>query len=907
MTPHRIFWNIVKARVDASSLVPNFPNAADWITTHSEVPYIHFQEGGVADLYEKSFIIMRGRREDGWGALSGADYWMKVFMFAEILPAEYDTVPCTWYKFVMGILHDPHAADDEPDYGYLSGRWYKAPQVEWPAFPIDYDWSYAGYTREIPPSDLPCVERLCIPAWDAVVDNFIALPWSDEGLKNGVVMARFSHGGVTSDGEGFTIDINIQLIEAHYMNPITNAFSRYTGPTAGGFPLVLTGLGFDNDDDEIEEGGHARPGGWDDRVDYIYIQKPDGTPAATFQRTLGDFTVDSNTQITIPSFPVLPAGAYQLRLRKSEGGFDIYGHAGDWRTDLAGRMTAGERIYIRIGDAARPPRTPVVLTKWKWKKGDDHVFRWYAPVDVRSPATFWEGMILGMSAFSRGTSDLSGLPLLPDLDLDMDNTTQEFSKLLAEYWVKNQPVEVFLAWGDEPEAVKSYVFKGIVTGYGLPHSRWEVKLGSLLQKYLDVDLPKYRCAVGEYPNIHPSHTNREMPEVLGLASYTGGTTPGAVEAVYVDTAAFEYLAARGSLHAVLEVYADGILVDPAGYAVVYKDGGRTYVDFAADQGDAKITFNAEGYSFAEWDDPSSAGGYVRNPAYQLLFALAFLAEVPDSEVGLDSFDALAAEYEAQGYGQAGFLVLQDAKSASTVLQEQLFTCGAKLWPARDGRATIGRKDVSDLAPVATLFDQIDALEKPEKPTGFDQAVNSAPVSWGFYPTANLCRGAKLASRQSSIDAFEAEIMPASPWTFPWTASEALVDLRVQEELLKLGFGELRLRVPISLEHDGELDILDTFAFQDPFALDALGGGAAAKLYYVERLTYDLLAGTIGVDAIDLQWLLRMYFVAGDFYALEELWGDASETMRMYAYACDFNTGKFPDGEPGKVAGEYQGD
>ncbi|OGD09398.1 MAG: hypothetical protein A2Y86_05285 [Candidatus Aminicenantes bacterium RBG_13_62_12] len=900
MTPHRVFWGIVKARADASSLgAPPFNAAADWTAGHSAVPFIHFQQGLGGFNYEASLVLYRGRREDGWQALPGADYWMKVFTWVQFLPAEYDTIPCTYYKFVCGALDDPHAAGDEPDYGYLSGRWYKPPEVEWPAFPIDYNWSYAGYTRNIPPSDLPCVERMVLPAWDNVIGDFIALPNSDEGLKNGLVIAEYAHGGMAAAGEGYTLDFNIQFVEAHYMNPTVNSLSPPKGLAAGGYPLTLTGLGLDNADDEIEEGGHARPGGWDDRVDYIYIQKPDGTAAATLQRAAGDFTVDSNTQITIPAMPALADGAYMFHLRKSEGAFEIYGYAGDWRTDASGRMRPGPRLYLTIGERAGGP---VILSDWRWKKGDDYVFRHYAPVDVRAPCTFWEGMILGMSGFSRGTNDSSGLPLFPDIDVDMDNTTQEFSKLLAEYWVKNQTVEIFHAWGGEPEAVKAYVFKGIVTDYDLPHSRWKVKLGSLLQKYLDVDLPRHRATAEEYPNIHPSHVNREIPDVLGQASYTEGTTPGAVEAIYVDTAAFEYLAAFGSLHAVPEVYADGILVNPADYAVVYKDGGRTYIDFTGDKGDAKITFNAEGYSYAGWDDPSSAGGYVRNLVYVALFSLAFFVEMPESEVDVGSFDALAAEFEAAGHGQDGYLVLQDAKASASVLQELLFTCGAKLWPARDGRLTIGRKDIADIVPVTTIFDQIDVLQEPGKPTGLKAAVNSAAVSWEFYPTANLCRGAKRALRQSSIDAFEAEMTPSSPWAFPWTTSEDLVDLRVQEELLKFGFGDLRLRVTVSLEHEAELDILDTFAFQDPFALDALGGGAKAKLYSIERLTYDLLAGTIGVEAIDLQWLLRQYFIAGDFYALEALWQDASETMRMYAYACDFNTGNFADGEPGKIAG-----
>lgn len=898
MTPYRLFYHLLKARVDASSFVPNFPNAADWTTTHSEVPYIHFQEGGVGDKYEKSFIITRGRREDGWEALSGADYWMKLFMFAEILPAEYDTVPCTWYKFVTGVLHDPHGAADEPDYGYLSGRWYKSPQVEWPAFPIDYDWSYAGYTREIPPADLPCTERLCIPAWDAVVDNFIALPWSDEGLKNGVVIARYSHGGVTSDGEGFTIDINVQDVVAHYMNPMTNSLSRYSGPAAGGYPLVLTGLGFDNDDDEIEEGGHERFGGWDDRVDYIYIQKPDGTAVATLQRTLGHFTVDSNTQITIPTMPALPVGVYMFYLRKDEAGYNIYGYAGDWRTSSTGRMSAGARLYFIVGEIL--PGPPVVLTKWRWKKGDNYVFRYYAPIDVRATVVFYDGMILGVSAFTRGVNDDTGLPLLPDLEVTLDNTSQEFSKLLAEYWVKNQPVEVYYAWQDQPEVMKEIVFRGVVADYELPHSQWKVRLRSVLEKYMTVSIPQYRCTLEEYPNIHPNHINREMPEVLGFASYTEGSTPGAVEAIYVDTTTFEYLGARGSLHAVTEVYADGILVNAANYAIVYKDGGRTYIDFDSDRGDSKITFNAEGYTYVDWDDPTSGvGGYVMNPAYVILFALAFFIEVPETEVDIESFDDLADRYDALGYGQAGYLIQQDAKDSSSVLQELLWTYGAKLWPTADGKVSIGRKDVTDIAAATTLFDQLDALSEVEKPTGFELAVNYAPISWEFYPTANLHRGAKLVSRQSSIDAFEAYLMPSS-WTFPWTMDEGLVDMRTEEELLKHGFGDLRLKLTVSIEHLDELEVLQNFAFQDPFALNLLGAGEPAKLYYAERLTIDLMAGTIGIEGIDMQWILRQYFILGDELAIAENWSTATEANKIYGYLCDEVTWEFADGEPGKI-------
>ena len=922
MVPHRTFTTFRHVSLHASGSASGL-NLADWTNEHIETPILGYKKIG-AITWERYVIVYRGVPAEGWGELCGADKVMSVRTTATLLPPYYNSKPITEINFSVtcGILR---YIEDAFDVDLATGKYADGVGAEWHDYPRVI---FAHCPTQNPMyqyfmvADFPQTHDFWLQAWCPFSDQALCYWQSSKILSWGLQFAHnFNYVPVTAawaTGNGIFQNVQFDHVKIKYHNPVVNSLSRYSGPTAGGFPLSLYGLGLYNSEADVDEGGSSRwlftGTSWNDMVDQVYVEDLAGNVVATLKRDGffggSDFADPTNAELTIRSFPALPAGLYQLRIWKemSLPGIPIAeGYAGDWRTDAAGRMTAGERLYIRIGDEVKPPRTPVVLTKWTWKKGDNYIFRWYAPVDVRAPLTFWEGMILGMSSFTRGTNDLSGLPLFPDLDIEMDNTTQEFSMLLAQYWVKNQAVEAFLAWGDEPEAMKTFVFRGIVVDYEHPHTRWKVKLGSLLQKYLEVDLPRHRCTVDEYPNIHPDHVNREMPEVLGRASNTEGAAPGAVEAVYVDVVNFEYLGSRGSLHAVPEVYSDGVLVDPADYAVVYKDGGRTYIRFDGDQGEAKITFNAEGYMYADWNDPSSAGDYVRNPAYVLLFAIAFLAEAPDSEVDVDSFDALAAEYEAAGHGQAGYLVLQDAKSASTVVQELLFSYGAKLWPARDGRVTAGRKDVSEVAPVVTLFDQIDALAEPEKSVGFDQAVNSAPVSWEFYPTANISRGAKPASRQSSIDAFEAEIMPQSPWSFPWTTSEDLVDLRVQEELLKLGFGELRLKVAVSLEHDGELDILDTFAFQDPFALEALGAGAAAKLYYVERLTYDLLGGMVEVDAIDLQWILRQYLIAGDFYALAELWEDATETMRMYGYACDFTTEAFSDGEPGKIAGSWQGD
>jgi hypothetical protein len=509
-------------------------------------------------------------------------------------------------------------------------------------------------------------------------------------------------------------------------------------------------------------------------------------------------------------------------------------------------------------------------------------------------------MILGISAFTRGTSDDRGLPIFPDIQVELDNTSQEFSKLLAAYWAKNQPVEIFYAYGDEPEVFKTRIFRGIVSDYAKPHSTWRVRLRDVLEKYLKVKIPKYKCTVEEYPNLHPNSIGKEMPEVLGRASLTEEPAPGAIEAIYVDTVNFEYLAARGSLKAINQVYSDGQLVDPADYIINYKDGGRTYIEFDNDQGENKITFNADGYTYADWDDQETGGEFVRNPAYIILFLLTFLAEVPEPDVDIPAFEDLATVYADMGVAQDGYLILQDQKDAEGPLQELLWTYGAKIWENLEGQITIGRKDPTDVGYSLTLFDQIDALEEPEKPLGFDLAVNYAPIQWEYYPTANAFYKSKLKIWQASIDAFETEMMPGTAWDFPWTTSELLVDQRASEEILKLGFGNQRLTLTVSMQHFDNLEILQNFAFQDPFGLHPNGLGEEGHRYYIEALTYDLIGGQITISAIDLDWALRQYMVLGDENVLSPNWTAAGEPERLYAYLCDEATGAFADGEPGKI-------
>ena len=403
--------------------------------------------------------------------------------------------------------------------------------------------------------------------------------------------------------------------------------------------------------------------------------------------------------------------------------------------------------------------------------------------------------------------------------------------------------------------------------------------------------------MGEFPNIHDSAVGRPLPVALGLNNLTGDT-PGAIEALYVNTVTFIYQAAGASLHSVPQVYSNGILkATPADYTIANDGSGRTYIDFVADQGDNIVTFNCTGYMFALWN---STNGYVQNPAYIMAFYLAFIVGYPGDYFDWDSFADLAELYEDGGWGKAGRLIIQDKRPVDEVLRELLFTFGAKLWFSADGLLTIGRKDIKNFTTDHYVFSQIDALEYPARRENFADYINHTTSRYDFYPAPGIWKGAVEAERAKSIEDFEATRDPSTPWDFPWTPSAALVDNRINEELLKFGYGDKKLTLVLPLRWIDDLDIFTNFRFQDPFAISADGSGESGRYYYIESLDPDPLNNRITIRAIDLQWLLRQYCVLGDEGALASNWSAAPDADRMFCYACDEADGLFDDDESGKV-------
>jgi len=306
------------------------------------------------------------------------------------------------------------------------------------------------------------------------------------------------------------------------------------------------------------------------------------------------------------------------------------------------------------------------------------------------------------------------------MTVEMSNTDFEFSKLLAQYMVKNQIVELFHAWSDEPHAWRSHSFIGIVDDVDFKHPVTTFYLKDIFKKYFDKKVPLYRITNEEFPNAHEVAIGQSMPEVLGLNYLNETDCKGAVQAHCIDTTSFIYLAARGNLHSITQVYSDGVLKStPGDYAVSYDALGYTLITFTASQGDNKVTFNCTGYMYDDWN---SANSYVQNPAYIIAFLFAFLAEVPIARLDMVSINALAAKFETAGYEESGRLILQDEKDFEVTLAELLFTYGTKGYPTKEGKFKTEKKDITDFLTAMTIWGQLDVEGQAERKYNYREMI-----------------------------------------------------------------------------------------------------------------------------------------------------------------------------------------
>jgi hypothetical protein len=703
-------------------------------------------------------------------------------------------------------------------------------------------------------------------------------------------------------GEEFKMSLSPVKIKIYYLNSIVNSLSHRVYKTDSGDDFSLYGKGFYIPEATLNKyGGPAQA--YADSTEYIHFIGLQGQGTYTVYHV--DFSIKDNHQITIPEnkMPALPKGTYyiQIQKRNENTGIDYRNYAGDYRCLDSGRIFPGDRLILGVDINIPETEDPIILTKWEFEHLGVSIFKYVAPIDTRANEVFYDGEILNMSSLKKSINERTGTPAISDMSVQLANHHKEWSKIAAQYDIKNKFVSIYHAAKGGFELDKTLCATMIIDDYEVIGTKFNVFLKDITRKYFDKKLPEFLILEDDYPNADENALGKGQPEILGHNTLTTGDAPGACEALKVDGTAKRYMCSRGSLKEIEEVYSSAALqYEGTDYEVVYAEGGKTFLDFYVDQEKKKITFNCKGYIYAAW---MSDEGYVQCPVYIALFALAFLIKIPVELIDLDSFNDLHDYFVDKGAEKTGKLVISDTESIDEVLKQYLFTFGIKLFVGNEGKLKVNMKRVEDYQSSYYIFEQLDCKSAPILTPNLRKAANHLRWRGDFIPASRLYKKAGSLSHDQSIKDFGAIIEPSSsPLLFPWTTSQAVINYRISEELSKNAYGEKTLKIKVPFHHGTTLEILDSFRFQSLFTPTASGEGEAGRYYYITAFTFNWQSNFVDIEAIDLQWLLRQLMIIGKYADLVRNWEDATEIQRMFAYIGRCAEGTFEDGTPNKKLG-----
>jgi len=403
--PYREWTSIVIRTLAYNSIDGSKWSIDHWTDLHIEDGIIGYGNDGSDPKYWGWYPIIIAT--DNYELVSSADQIIDMAVDIELELEDNSAGVGSWdfYPKFMYQLSFPKVWDVDA----VTGKYYDGVN-QWDNYPPT-GAGEEGERLTLSIADLPYSAQLWMPAYKAVAKSNIS---QEKAFRIGFVFHFSDYDTSFNNNEYFKCAFNATKITANFLNPVVNSISRNKFSGNGGEELIIRGLGFKQDNAELNDTSRYslnQSVNWDSIVDLIIFEGQEGQGDYTLIRTHGDFSVDSDTQITIPSMPAMKGGIYKIKLIKQNvlpglEGIDVEGYAGEFFTDETGKMTSGvDDLYgmftIVIGEAES--KAPYFTWEWAWKIAGELVWKYYAPIDMRATDRFYEGRILSAASATRST------------------------------------------------------------------------------------------------------------------------------------------------------------------------------------------------------------------------------------------------------------------------------------------------------------------------------------------------------------------------------------------------------------------------------------------------------------------------------------------------------------------------
>ena len=533
--------------------------------------------------------------------------------------------------------------------------------------------------------------------------------------------------------------------------------------------------------------------------------------------------------------------------------------------------------------------TPFIICEVELDSGTQY----FGKIDIESASALYEGYISRFGHLSRSVSHKDASFEISSVNISFINNSQHFSKNFDPRLLINRTVIFKVGFETITLAEFRTFYTGIITDFTYSDKKFTLNVKDKTQKYLEKKDYMAVILSDDWPDA--SNIGSRMPLIYGDVSLAG---KGACNLIKLDNVG-KYLVAGHACVGVDSVYVDGVLQTLTTHYTLDTSEAFTggildlicTVTFTSgnipDSYDT-ISANVQGIDY----DTDGTGILIENPADQLLHFIEDVVVIPAALIDSSAFVTASDVADDRNYIGAG--IVNTEKTVKTVISEICFSILATPYHTNEGKLAVNIFNVTlaGITEAVKYSDQNSILQGSFKQTvDVNNIVNDITVSYKYdYTNGEYALTASGSDENAITDDLKTYDRSLN---FDWIRDTATVNDIIQRYLLRYSYPVINVnfKAPLVALTNDLADFIKVTHFAGTGS-----SGFDGRLFEIIRLDPNMDNLSVSVTGIDSQTWVQHGFFLGDGAVIEDDWGNASDSDKLYGYLADETTEQFTNGE-----------